>query len=181
MEFEDSEEIPTTWRTTKLINVCDLYTGNSISESIKSSKYNNLTEGYNYIGTKDIEFNNTINYENGIKIPKKEEKFVYSYPNSTLMCIEGGSAGRKIAITNQQICFGNKLCTFNPICINYKFLYYYLQSPLFLKSFKNNLSGIIGGVSLNKIKELDIVLPPLEEQGRIVKVLDDILPLIKNL
>ena len=174
-------EIPENWKITNIQNVCTLYTGNSISESIKKSKYTNLKEGYNYIGTKDVEFNRTINYENGVKIPFSEEKFVYSYPNSTLLCIEGGSAGRKIAITKEKICFGNKLCTFNPISINYKFLYYYLQSPLFLSAFNNSLSGIITGVSLNKIKELNFVIPPIEEQQRIVEILDRLLPLCETL
>ena len=174
-------DIPENWKITNIQNVCTLYTGNSISESIKKSKYTNLKEGYNYIGTKDVEFNRTITYENGVKIPFSEEKFVYSYPNSTLLCIEGGSAGRKIAITKEKVCFGNKLCTFNPISINYKFLYYYLQSPLFLSAFNNSLSGIITGVSLNKIKELNFVIPPIEEQQRIVETLDRLLPLCETL
>ena len=174
-------EIPNNWKITNIKNVWNLYTGNSIPETIKKSKYTNLKEGYNYIGTKDVEFNHKMNYENGVKIPFEEEKFVYSYPNSILLCIEGGSAGRKIAITEEKICFGNKLCTFNPIGINYKFLYYYLQSPQFLTSFKNNLSGIITGVSLNKIKELDFIIPPIEEQQRIVETLDRLLPLCEAL
>ena len=85
------------------------------------------------------------------------------------------------AITKEKVCFGNKLCTFNPISINYKFLYYYLQSPLFLSAFNNSLSGIITGVSLNKIKELNFVIPPIEEQQRIVETLDRLLPLCEAL
>lgn len=174
-------EIPDNWKFKKIIDISEIYTGTSINETIKKTKYTGLSSGLNYIGTKDVEFNHTINYNNGVKIPEKESGFVYSYPNNILMCIEGGSAGRKIAITNQKVCFGNKLCNFIPFIINNKFLYYYLQSPLFLKSFANNLSGIISGVSLNKIKELYFPLPPLEEQQRIVEQLDKLLLLCDKL
>ena len=44
----------------------------------------------------------------------------------------------------------------------------YLQSPVFNLIFKENINGIIGGVSINKLKQLKIPLPPIEEQKRIV-------------
>ena len=74
-KFEDgtindiTEEIPFTipvsWQWMRICNCAEIYTGNSISESLKSSKYTGLKEGYNYIGTKDVNFDNTINYDNG--------------------------------------------------------------------------------------------------------------------
>ena len=160
--------------------LCDTYTGNSISENIKKSKYTNLSTGYNYIGTKDVGFDNTINYENGVKIPFKEEKFRYAYPEDILLCIEGGSAGRKIAILSQTVCFGNKLCDFHQYLNQTRYLYYLLQSPYFFGIFKENISGIIGGVSINKIKELIIPLPPLSEQKRIVKKIEELEPFIEE-
>ena len=96
------------------------------------------------------------------------------------MCIEGGSAGRKIAISNKQICFGNKLCTFNTYLVLPKFLYYFMQSPIFLNIFTDNKSGIIGGVSIAKLKELYCCIPPLAEQQRIVEKLEEILPLVEE-
>ena len=70
----------------------------------------NLKEGRNYIATKDVSFDNTINYDNGVKIPIDNEKFRLAPEQSILMCIEGGSAGKKIAFTNQIVYFGNRLC-----------------------------------------------------------------------
>ena len=67
--------------------------------------------GLIYIATKDVNFDNTINYDNGIKIPDNYlSKFKISYFNSVLLCLEGGSAGRKIGLLKQDVCFGNKLC-----------------------------------------------------------------------
>ena len=164
-------EIPDSWEWVRLSGVNDIYTGNSINESEKKLKYTDLTSGYYYIGTKDVNFDHTIDYDNGVRIPYDIEKFRVAPKNSILMCIEGGSAGRKISFTNQDVCFGNKLCCFVSRGIEYLFLYYYLQSPLFQAVFKENTTGIIGGVSVNTLKSLFFPIPPLQEQKRIVEKL----------
>jgi type I restriction enzyme S subunit len=46
------------------------------------------------------------------------------------------------------------------------------MSESFQKQFKEGLSGLIGGVSLSKIKAFDISFPSLYEQQRIVAILD---------
>ena len=177
----DIDDIPEVWDCVKLADVATLYTGNSISESVKTSRYTGLKEGFNYIGTKDVNYNHTIVYNNGVKIPFNETNFRYAFPGATLLCIEGGSAGRKIAIVNEKVCFGNKLCSFHPIGVDSLFLYYYLQSPQFLNVFTNNISGIIGGVSINKLKQMDFPVPPIEEQKRIVQRIEEIMRHIDEL
>ena len=167
-------EIPNNWEFIRLKNLSDAYTGNSISENIKASKYTNLKEGYNYIGTKDVGFNHVITYENGVKIPFDDASFRYAYKNAILLCIEGGSAGRKVGILSEKVCFGNKLCAFHTFVIPENFLYYLIQSDYFFDLFRENVSGLIGGVSVNKIKELIIPLPPLSEQKRIVSEIESI-------
>ena len=165
-------EIPESWELCRLTYIANIYTGNSINESEKKTKYTDVA-GIEYIATKDVEFDNTINYKNGISIPEKYiENFRIAPTNSVLMCIEGGSAGRKIALTNQDVCFGNKLCCFSPYADITKYIYYYLQSPLFFDIFNSNKNGIIGGVSVNNLKLLLIPLPPLAEQKRIVAALE---------
>ena len=66
-------EIPNNWKITNIQNVCNLYTGNSIPENLKISKYSKIQSGFDYIGTKDVTFENTIVYNNGIKFPLKKE------------------------------------------------------------------------------------------------------------
>lgn len=69
-------------------------------------------QGRYYIGTKDVGFDNKIVYDNGISIPLQyEQDFRIAPANSILMCIEGGSAGKKIAVLNQDVCFG-RYCFF---------------------------------------------------------------------
>lgn len=171
------------WNSNKLNDCCiEIVTGNSISESIKKLKYTNIKAGYNYIATKDLEFNHTFNYNNGIKIPFDEKGFKYARENDILLCVEGGSAGKKIGILNETVCYGNKLCRFSTNQnVLPKFLYYYLQSPIFLKNFNSNLSGIIGGVSINKIKNIELKYPSIEEQQKIVDKIEQLLPLCNDI
>ena len=172
--------VPNNWELCRLNVVNNIYTGNSINKTEKESKFMGLTEGYNYIATKDVGFDNTIDYKNGVKIPIDLEKFRVAQSGSVLLCIEGGSAGRKIALTNEDVCFGNKLCCFTSFGIDVEFLYFYLQSPIFKEVFKSEKTGIIGGVSIGKIRNFLVPLPPLKEQKRIVNKIKEFIPLIED-
>ncbi len=181
-EDEIPFDIPESWCWCRLSELCNLYTGDSINETEKKLKYTNVKEGWFYIGTKDVNFDQTINYDNGIKIPFEKDNFRIAPKNTVLMCIEGGSAGRKIAFTNQDVCFGNKLCCFNSYKNEIeKFIFYFLQSTLFTDAFKDNINGIIGGVSINNLKGMLFPLPPLAEQKRIVATIEKILPLCEKI
>ena len=161
--------IPENWKWIRINDVSSIYTGNSINAKEKELKYSNVKQGYNYIATKDVDFNNCILYENGVKIPF-ETNFKIAKKGATLMCIEGGSAGRKVGFLKEDVCFGNKLCSFNPMKIYDRYIFYVVQAPLFINNFKINMTGIIGGVSINKLKMILIPLPPLAEQKLIIIV-----------
>ena len=173
-------DIPDSWEWVRLSTVNEIYTGNSINENEKKRNFTGLSEGYFYISTKDVNFDHSIEYHNGVRIPFGLDKFRVAPQNSILLCIEGGSAGRKISFTNQDVCFGNKLCCFVSLGISYKFLYYYLQAPFFQSAFKKNTSGIIGGVSVNTLKGMFFPVPPLAEQYRIVSEIAKLEPFINS-
>ena len=176
---EPPYDIPDNWVWSTLGNCCDMYTGNSISESVKKAKYTGISEGLDYIATKDVTFDNYIVYDNGVRIPL-EEGFKIAKKGSVLMCIEGGSAGRKIGIVDKDVCFGNKLCMFNSNLIANRYVFYYLQSYEFKKYFSDNVSGIIGGVSIKKLKELPIPIPTEKEQNCIVEKIEELIPYINR-
>lgn len=176
-------EIPENWVWCRIGKIANLFTGNSINENIKNTKYKNINDGLSYIGTKDVEFNGLgINYDTGYKIPLEEIGFRKAKPNSILICIEGGSSGKKYAITDREIYFGNKLLAseidskINPFC-----LYYFYQSYHFRSEFKVKSKGLRGGVSINQFKEILIPLPPLSEQKRIVAEIEKQLAKTKQL
>jgi type I restriction enzyme S subunit len=135
--------------------------------------------GRDFIATKDVNFDRTISYNNGVNIPY-DSSFRIAPAGKVLLCIEGGSAGRKIAITDRDVCFGNKLACFDTILINDLYLYNILQSNEFLAIFKSSISGIIGGVSINTLKDFIIPIPPFNEQERIVNKINSCEPLLKD-
>ena len=173
-EDEIPYELPKGWEWVRLGELGNIFNGNSINAKLKESKYSNIKEGYNYIATKDVDLQSrTINYENGIKIPFDEEKFRIAHEGSILICAEGGSAGKKVALVEEDICFGNKLLAIELFYkMNSKYLFYIYQSSDFFERFSSLMTGIIGGISSKNFKEIPVSLPPLNEQNRIVEKVD---------
>ncbi|MDI9311952.1 MAG: restriction endonuclease subunit S [Limnohabitans sp.] len=163
------------WEIKRLSEIGKVYNGNSINKKVKKDNYADLEDGIPFIATKNISYESEIDYDNGIKIPFEEKSLFKTAPkNTVLICAEGGSAGRKIGFTNQEVCFGNKLFALaTNKNIESRYVYYYYFSSSFQKHFAVELAGIIGGVSMNKFKDLEIPLPPLPQQQRIVAILDE--------
>ena len=172
-EEEIPFELPEGWIWVRANDICEIYTGNSINKTEKEAKYKKEQPGLNYIGTKDVDFDMLgINYDTGVIIPHKEtlSKFRVAPSGSVLVCIEGGSSGKKIGIVDRKICFGNKLLASVPYLENLgKYIYYYYNSPAFASEFRLQCKGLRGGVSTNSFKQIKIPLPPLEEQKAIVE------------
>ena len=175
--------LPSNWAWTRLGNIGSIFNGDSISVSEKEREYTKRIQGYNYIATKDVDFvSRKINYDNGIKIPFDNKGFKVAHKGAVLICAEGGSAGKKIAITEEDICFGNKLYaieTFSGLFPRY--LFYVYQSPYFYKEFSLTTTGIIGGTSINKFNQIPVPIPPFEEQKRIVAKVDQLMVLCDKL
>ncbi|MDH5796528.1 MAG: restriction endonuclease subunit S, partial [Anaplasmataceae bacterium] len=167
-------DIPDGWSIKRAKYVCEIYNGDSLNDSLKSIYESEDKNDYPYISTKDVELNSsTISYENGLRIPKKSNAYKVAPKNSSLLCIEGGSAGKKSAFLQEDVCFVNKLACFKAKeQINSKYLYYYLKSDAFEKQFQLSMSGLIGGVAISLIKRFEITIPNDEEQKRIISFLD---------
>ena len=170
---EQPYEVPENWCWVKLSTISEIYTGNSINERIKREKYLHQPEGLNFIATKDIEFDNSIIYNNGVKI-SDYDRFKVAPENTSLLCIEGGSAGRKLGFTREKVCFGNKLCAFvSKGCVS-KYIYYYLQSDVFSIQFTNRRHGLIGGVSVKDLSDFFVPITTMKEQQRVVERIEGI-------
>lgn len=153
------------------LSLCgEIYNGNSTSSEEKAKLEKN-NHGLNYIATKDVGYGfQPIQYATGLKVGENESQFKVAPKDSVLICLEGGSAGKKMGIVETDICFGNKL--FAVVCkdwIRPKFLLMYFQSSRFQTDFRNQMSGIIGGISKAKFGDLKIPVPPVAEQDRIIE------------
>ena len=165
--------IPYGWSIDRFKYCTVLYTGNSIKDERKND-YEDASFAKPYISSKDINrLFSTINYENGLYIKNNDYSFKVARKNDILMCIEGGSAGKKKAMLNQDVCFVNKLCCFHSnYKVEHKFLFYYLSNPAYEDEFNYNITGMIGGVSVSKLGDLNIAYPEIDEQKRIATYLD---------
>ncbi len=166
--------LPEGWDWTYLGEIGNIFNGNSINVSEKEAKYTGV-EGRPFIATKDVGYGwDELDYSNGILIPYEEKNFRIARKGTVLLCAEGGSAGKKCGVTNQDICFGNKLLAtelFGEIDENY--LLSFFQTPSFYQSFKEKMTGIIGGISISKFAQIRVPLPPPQEQRKIAsKVLE---------
>ena len=170
--WDEPYKLPENWCWVRVDAIASIYTGNSINERVKEEKYTGRTDGFVYLATKDIDFDSTIDYETNVCIPQSDG-FKIAPKYSTLLCIEGGSAGRKIGFITQDVCFVNKLCAFVPHSkINPKYLYYAIQSDAFKKQFDAKKHGLIGGVSVKEVSSIFIPFAPVEIQNKIVELIE---------
>ncbi|WP_298579845.1 restriction endonuclease subunit S [uncultured Olegusella sp.] len=158
-------------RLVPLSEIARIYNGNSINTKVKKEKYLGLNDGLPYIGTKDVGFDGAVDYETGVRIPTGEPKFKTAPAGTVFVCAEGGSAGKKTALIDREVCFGNKLFAIvadSSVC-DPEYLYLFTSSPQFKEQFKALMGGLIGGVTAAKFGSIEIPLIPLEEQQMTAK------------
>lgn len=161
-------------RKTKLGEIARVFNGNSINAADKDKHYRGV-HGMPYIGTAEVGFDSAIDYASGVAIPaSKLHSFKVAKAGTTLVCAEGGSAGRKVGFLDRDVCFGNKLFAIEPSPVwAGKFLYYFCQSDAFREQFRSLTTGLIGGVSIKKFKDIKLPRMSLQQQRRIVAALDE--------
>lgn len=160
----------------RLDDAVEILTGTSVNAAEKELRYAGLSEGLPYIATKDVALNTgVIEYDNGVRIPVGEPGFKVAPSGSVLVCAEGGSAGKKVGLTDRPVCFGNKLYAIVPgPTLSPVYLSYVLQSRGFYKQFESHMSGIIGGVSLKKFREITIPVPALKDQLTTIEIFGEL-------
>jgi len=164
------------WIRKQLTEIAAISSGNSISAKDRAGKYSAANvDGRHFISTKDVGFDGNIIHETDVAIPRQNQNdFKLAPKGSTLVCSEGGSAGRKVGLLKEDVHYGNKLfaITANNDVLP-EMVYYFCQTDDFVEQFQDRKTGLIGGVSLSKFKTIEMPVPLLEEQQQIVAVLDD--------
>ena len=165
-------EVPEGWEVKPLKYSTLVYTGNSLNETEKKLYESTDPESLPYISSKDVDLEtHEVQYENGLRIPKGQSGLKVAQNGTFLLCVEGGSAGRKVALLRHDVCFVNKLCCFSSRQNN-KFRFYFAQSQNFKDKFGLSLTGLIGGVSTSLLKGFQIPTPSDPEQTAIAEFLD---------
>jgi type I restriction enzyme, S subunit len=82
-------EIPKHWAISKLKYIAQIYNGDSLNEQQKKAFEDPIPSSRPYIATKDIDFERSqIDYNNGLRVPQKDNSLKIAPKNSSLMCIE---------------------------------------------------------------------------------------------
>lgn len=175
---EEPFVLPPDWKWIPMGQTGNIFTGNSVNSKVRSELESNTT-GRPFVATKDIGYGlDPIAYENGLLTAEDDERFVVSKPSTVFICAEGGSAGRKIAISDREITFGNKLIANETwSSVESRFVLFVYLSDYFFDQFAEQMTGIIGGISRAKFLALPFPLAPLEEQRRIVAKVDELMAL----
>lgn len=160
----------------KLGDIATIYNGNSINKNVKKEKYTKNVLGWNYIGTKDIDYDGSITYNNGVIIPYSETGFKIAPAGSVFVCSEGGSAGKKTALVKENVCFGNKLFAIvnDKGLFQEKYVFFYTRYSKFSEQFKRLATSLMGGISSKNFATIEIPLVEIEEQKRIVNKIEEL-------
>ena len=173
--------IPDTWRMVMLGSIVYKLTDGTH----KTPKY--AIEGVKFVSVKDMS-SGKLDLSNTKFITQAEHNELYKRCNpekGDMLISKVGTTGVPAIIdTDEQFSLfvSVALLKYNHQYINEKFLYYLLMSPLIQEQVKENTRGIDNkNWVLDFIAKTVIVLPPIEEQQRIVERLDALLPLCEAL
>lgn len=170
------DKITKCWERRNLIEIAAISSGNSIPAKDRAGKYAAKNgAGRYFISTKDVGFDGQVSPTTDVIIPPEaQSQFKLAKHGSTLVCSEGGSAGRKVGFLEEDAHYGNKLYAITGSDeVDPKLIYYFCQTEDFMQQFRDRKTGLIGGVALSKFKTIEVPVPPLEEQQRIVEILDE--------
>ena len=174
-EEEIPFEIPENWRWVRLGEISLL----NIGLTFKPTEISN--EGTIVLRSSNIK-NGKIDLSDIVRINKEIPVSKLAKKNDLLICVRNGSkklVGKTAIIENDNFAFG----AFMSICRSkcYKYLYYYLSSPLFRGNFDSVTTTTINQITQTNLKNRIVPLPPLAEQKRIVEKLDNVLANIDEL
>ncbi|ADL50876.1 restriction endonuclease subunit S [Clostridium cellulovorans] len=169
-------KLPYNWKWTKLEDICEKITDGT-HNSPKSYEYGD----YKYVTAKNIK-EWGIDLSSITYVTKKEHIPIYKRCDvkygDILYIKDGATTG--IATINELTEEFSLLSSVALIrvgkCIDNKYLYYILNSFEIKKRILESVKGVaITRLTLKKINDIIIPLPPLEEQKEIVKILDKLL------
>lgn len=163
-------EIPVNWAWARLEEISEIVMGQSPpGESVNTINGMEFHQGKIYFESLYIGKS-----KHKCLQPKKEAK-----PGSVLLCVRAPVG--IVNLTNRTICIGRGLASLFPSSrISNLFLFYFLQTQI--STFEAKATGsTFKAINLDIIKNSLLVLPPIEEQKRIVSIIQAIVRIIDEL
>ena len=153
----------------KLKDVCDkIFTGGTPSTSNKSYYDGDIP----WIRSGEVDFNVIRTAERNITqegLDNSSAKWIKK--NSVVIAMTGATVA-KSAVVEFETTANQSVAALEPSNkLDYKFLYYYVSSQY--QQIKGMAQGALTSINLQIIKDIEIPVPPLEVQRKIVEYLDN--------
>ncbi|MDQ1161356.1 type I restriction enzyme S subunit [Chryseobacterium sp. SORGH_AS 447] len=164
-------EIPKSWEWSTIGEISQHNTGKTLH------KGRNSGTPYQYITTSNLYWDSFV-LDNLKEMPFEERELdKFSAIKGDLLICEGGDGGRSAIWTEEYaICFQNHIHRVRPFCdIKSKYIYFFMLYSSLKGSINDYKKGIgIQSLSSSSLASIRLSLPPIEEQKRIVKKIEDI-------
>lgn len=181
---KENYKLPQGWEWKSLGEISNL-----IQNGFAASKNNEIPSGYVHLRTHNISTDGNLNFDTLIKIKrefiKEKQSFIekndilFNNTNSTEL------VGKTALVTqNYNYAFSNHLTKIKlKNQYNSKLVVFYFVLLLKNKYFEKICHQWIGqsGINIDKLKKIQIPLPPLKEQEQITSHLDELSSHVKNL
>lgn len=171
-------DFPEYWAVSNLQNICSLI-GDIDHNMPKAVSPEN---GVMFLSAKDLLNDGTINYTNNIKYISREDfdrlsRKAKPQLGDIIYSRIGAALGKaRVVDKNIEFLVSYSCCIIRPINMNINFLRYYLESPGIYKHANDAKQSIgVPDVGMADIKRFSVVIPPIEEQARIVARVDELM------
>lgn len=161
------------WRTVKLGDVCKIVNGSTPLRKEKKFWVDGNVSWFTIDDMREQGRDIFFTKQHVTQAAVNEKKVKLIPANSVLLCCTASigevAIARKEMATNQQ--FNSLTPTIAELCCDYL---YYVATTLKSKLLQSSGTTTISFLSMTKLKEIEIPLPPLTEQERIVAKLDTV-------
>ena len=163
-------DIPDSWEWVRLGDVITLLSG----QDFEPSGYNDLEKGIPYI-------TGASNIDNGQILINRwtENPRCIAHKNDLLLVCKGAGVGKMAFLTEDQVHIARQIMSLSSNQCNLHFIQIFLLFNLDV--LRQNMLGVIPGISRSIILSLLCPLPPLSEQQRIVEKIEALMPMINAL
>ncbi len=151
------------WTVRKLGDLCELISG----QHVEAKDYNTEHRGIGYLtGPSDFGLLHPV-VSKWTEFPKKN-----ALKGDILITVKGSGVGKLNILQNDEVAIGRQLMAVRAINVNSDFLHAFLNIQFdFFQGLANGAA--IPGLSRQDILALEIPVPPLSEQKRIVSIVDE--------
>ena len=170
--------IPQNWEWIRLRGLVSL-----LGDGLHGTPEYDFTGKYFFINGNNLSNNKIVIKHNTEKVNESEYlKYRKELNDKTILISINGTIGNVGHYNGEPVVLGKSACYFNLMDINLKaYITMLMYTDYFLKYAKDNATGsTIKNVSLAVMNNFYVPLPPLSEQKRIVKKVEELLPKVEE-